>query len=657
MKPGKAARLLGLASLVSLAQLPATAQSALRGLPPLDSLQTQLRRPDLPDTTRVIMLGQIASIHELTDPARALREGQQGLQVARRAGFRFGEVQMLRLLARISINLGDTPTALGYDREVLRRAGHDRRSELIRTLALQDLAGISADEENYPLALNYYRQVLARMPNTAQIRKLGAKTILYDYLAETYLGWHEQQPADSLLRQALRYARLGQRGFQAINHDQGLAYSLSLLGSAQLALHRPDSAAYFLRQGLPLARTAQSPSLVAIVVLRLAECYTQPPTRWPEVKTLATEGLRIARELEMPGEQASAHELLAQAYQHEGRWQPAVAALRARDLIRDTLTRQDRRQTIARLSAEFDAERKESRIQELTQAQRLQQAEAARQQARLWGLLGGAGLLAAGLAVAAWLTVRLRRSRTALAARNVQLAEARATQDRLYSVIGHDLRTPLTALEGLATLIDYYYQPQHQDAAAMREVTQEVRQTTSQLTGLLDNLLHWAASQSGELAYRPEALDAAALLQESANLYAPAARARQVAVQVQVPAGLPPLWADRNMVLTQLRNLLGNALKVAPVGSAIRLSAQATAAGIELSVTDAGPGLSAAQLAALEQSAGNDSLATRLPGQRGTGLGLPLVRQLARRQQGSFGLDSALGRGTTARLGLPLASG
>ncbi|MGI4874689.1 MAG: sensor histidine kinase [Janthinobacterium lividum] len=107
------------------------------------------------------------------------------------------------------------------------------------------------------------------------------------------------------------------------------------------------------------------------------------------------------------------------------------------------------------------------------------------------------------------------------------------------------------------------------------------------------------------------------------------------------------------MVLTQLRNLLSNALRVAPAGSAITLAAQLAGGGLELSVADAGPGLTVAQLALLAHYPGQQ-LPPRLPGQQGTGLGLWLVRQLAGRQQGTFELASAPGQGTTARLWLPL---
>jgi signal transduction histidine kinase len=331
--------------------------------------------------------------------------------------------------------------------------------------------------------------------------------------------------------------------------------------------------------------------------------------------------------------------LLARIYAGQGRYDSAFHIQAQADALVDTLRGRQQRAAVAEAETRYRTSLKEIRIRELT-ATALQQ----RHQSRLaWLSAGLLTLLLGGAATALFITRRLAR----------RLRAARHTQDRLYAVIGHDLRTPLTALEGLATLLDYYCQPGQTDSIVLDELTTEVRQTTSRLTSLLDNLLYWAANQSGELTYRPEALDAAELLQEVAALYELVARAQQIAIRVVVPPLLPPLWADHNMVLTQLRNLLSNALKVAPPGSAITLSARQAGKEVALAVTDSGPSLSATLLASLAAPAAPYELASRLPGQRGTGLGLPLVRQLAHRQRGAFWLESTPGQGTTAHLTLP----
>ncbi len=186
----------------------------------------------------------------------------------------------------------------------------------------------------------------------------------------------------------------------------------------------------------------------------------------------------------------------------------------------------------------------------------------------------------------------------------------------------------------------------------------ELRGTTGRVMGLLDNLLHWAAAQTDELRANPRPLAAAALLHETATLFGPVAQAGQVRLVLDVPPGLPPLLADRNMTLAILRNLVSNALRVAPPGSALTLSAAPAPPGparLALRVRDEGPGLDPARLAALQADPATADPAARHPD--GTGLGLLLVRLLAARQGGAFALESAPGQGTTATLWLPMGEG
>ena len=462
--------------------------------------------------------------------------------------------------------------------------------------------------------------------------------------AQAYLVQRSRATAPALARAAVLLARLRTAAgpeFRAELGYYGLAAQLTQLqaGWNQVApASPPHQALAYAAQVRAYLDSVAEPGRRARLSLALANEWARQHDYTAAEGLLRPLSQRYARAQEPQALRQALH-LLAQSYAAQGRYDSAFRAQSQANVLVDTLHGRQQRAAVAEAETRYRTSLKEIRIRELTAKEAWQ-----RRQNRLAWL--GASMLALLLGGVGYALVVTRR----LAHR---LREARATQDRLYAVIGHDLRTPLTALEGLATLLDYYRQPGLADPALLEEVTTEVRQTTSRLTGLLDNLLFWAANQSGELAYQPEALDAAALLHEVAALYAPAAKARQITVQVSPLADLPPLWADHNMVRTQLRNLLGNALKAAPANSAITLAARAAGPNVELTVTDTGPGLSTAQLATL--AAASAGPAPRQPGQRGTGLGLPLVRQLAQRQQSAFWLESAPGQGTTACLALPKA--
>ena len=253
--------------------------------------------------------------------------------------------------------------------------------------------------------------------------------------------------------------------------------------------------------------------------------------------------------------------------------------------------------------------------------------------------------------MAAALYQRVRRQRTQLAVQNDELAQARATQDRLYALIAHDLRSPVVAFTGLADLLHRYVAKG--DTERLAGLGGRIRQAAQHLSELLDNLLNWAVSQRGELTPQPRPLRATELLADIAALYQNAATAADITLTTADPEGLL-LRADPDMTRTILRNLAGNALKATPAGGTVALRADRDAAGrVCLRVTDSGPSLTAEALAQLNAAAPMLRVAGR---DSGAGLGLLLSRSFAEAQGGSLVLGTVPAGGTEATLTLPMAA-
>lgn len=628
------------------------AQSSLRGLPPLDTVQARLRRPSLPDTSRVLLLGQRASIVELDDPAKAAADARAGLALARRIGFRYGEALLLRILSRISLTQGDNKKAVGYAREVLWRAGQEPRTALIRVLALQDIAEVNSNEENYPVALAYYRQVLAGFEAIKVDPALGYAPMVTSYIADVYRDWYEQHPADSLAQGAIRYGRRALRLFEAQHHQMGMAASLRTLGTAYLNLRQLDSAALYLRRSLLLSRQEHHIALVLTNALYLADCYSRQGGHQAEVEALAKEGLALSRQVDHPTGQITAYDLLAKVYGQSGRWQQAVEALQARNVIQDTLVSQERRETISRLSTEFDTERKENRIRSLTQERQVQQARAAQQQARLWGLLAGLGLLALGLGGAVWVLRRTRRlnrrldeQRRQLAVQAEQLTELDRAKTQFFANISHELRTPLTLIVGPVEQL--LAEPPAPLAAPVRERLALVLRNGQRLQSLVNSILDLTKLTAGKLEIRPVPVRTASFLRQVTGMFESLAvdRGLTLTADVQLPEELTVLIdPDRAEVI--VANLLINALKFTPKGGRVTLTARPTGQPdtYRVTVTDTGPGIAPDEQERVFERF-YQSRSRR--GQGGTGIGLALSRELAELLGGDLTLQSVLGEGST----------
>ncbi len=633
------------------------AQSQARSAHVQDSLHARLKQPNLPDSARALTLYNLCWQLRQSDLAASRRYGEQALQLARRSRYWKGELMSLFELSRGALSSQDYLRAEQLAQELVQRASVAPPALVrFRAQGLESIAMVATVQQQPARAAHYYRQELALIhANQEQLIDLLPMTNLG--LASAYYTQYQQletpegSGGDSLVRQGRRYAREAQRLARRNKVALLEAASLQLQALMLKGQLKPDSAARLMREALTLYRADNATYNEAAALIELAELHLLR-RRPAEAVPLAQQGQQLSRLIQDPNGEARAYYLLGEALAALGQGLPAYKAVTTAQRINDSIQTIDNTQALNELQVKFDTERKEGRIKVLTQQQRLSREQVARQRQGLWALGAVLAAVLAGLGIGGALALRLRRNRAELAVRNGELEYARSAQDRLYTIVAHDLRGPLAALQSLAPTLRYYRE--RNDGVALDEIASEVGQTADHLTRLLDNLLHYAASQAGDLRCTPEQLPAAVLLREVATVYAAAARAQQVNLTVEAPPGLA-VWADRTLLLTVMRNLTHNALKVAPKGSVIVLAAAPAAnATCCLTITDQGPGVDPEQLAELLGHTG-PPLGTRPAAgpERGTGLGLPLVRQLVRQQAGVFHLTSQRGVGTVAYVTLP----
>lgn len=624
--------------------------------PALDSLRRLLAKAPA-DTHRLTLLSQL--YHASGPDIDVMPYAREGLQLAQRFKSRKHMMAALSVLSLTSSRHQDYLAATRYAQQLLRMASQAPVEHLYAASASTTLGNIAGAETNYPEARRYFWQGI-RWAEAAPASLRRLRTLAYGYsnLTGGYVFQLQRMPnrPDSLLRR-VRYC---------IRQNQRLAYELRKAGDerayrghianswdalADLAdlTHRLDSALYYKRKALAGFEALGEAHLVMTRQQHLANLELSAGHA-AAAAALARQARQAAHTHSSPVDEADASETLANALDQLGRGHEAFGILQRSHALRDTALGADKRTALAQLQVSFETELKEARIRELTERTKLQRLEAHHQRQQAAALVGGVLLMALALAGGGVLYWRLRRSRA-------QLAALGATKDRLYALVAHDLRGPVQALDGLGNMISYYLR--RADMAALTQLPPLVSQAVRSVNQLLDNLLHWAASQTGELSFQPVVQPVAQALDECANLWNTTALANQVELRV-LPSSPDDqlLWADPQMVRTVLRNLVGNALKFTPSGGTVTLEATpAPQGGHTLRVTDTGPGLSPADVATL---LGPDAGPTRLRragarGEQGTGLGLRLCQLFMRRHGGTLELDGRPGQGTTAQVWFPAA--
>jgi signal transduction histidine kinase len=224
-----------------------------------------------------------------------------------------------------------------------------------------------------------------------------------------------------------------------------------------------------------------------------------------------------------------------------------------------------------------------------------------------------------------------------------QLAEAEKLKRSFLMSVSHELRTPLTAIRGhVEALREGIVTDPEQVAGSLDIIAAE----TDRLERLVGDVLDLAKLQAHRFTVRHEEVDMGRLLDHAYGAFAEEARQRDIDYRYEANGG-PVIVSDGDRVLQVISNLLSNAFKWTPDGGTIELSLAGANGSLEVEVSDSGPGISRENRERIFQPfISQDS--------NGTGLGLPIARELAVALGGRIDLDSDPGRGSRFRLVLPV---
>lgn len=222
-------------------------------------------------------------------------------------------------------------------------------------------------------------------------------------------------------------------------------------------------------------------------------------------------------------------------------------------------------------------------------------------------------------------------------------------KDEFVLTASHELRSPLTSVQGFAELL---LLEREQLSPKQAETAEVILDNTRHLVRLLNDLLDLARSDAGRLTIRPEQTGATGLIEDAVRTMRAQLDARGQKLSLEIEADLPQIEADRDRIRQVLVNLLTNANEYCPQGANIGVKARRVGAEVEINVIDDGPGIPEQQLEHIfERFSRGDAGETQRVG--GTGLGLAISKSLIDLHRGTIGAESTPGEGSTFRIRLP----
>jgi signal transduction histidine kinase len=255
-------------------------------------------------------------------------------------------------------------------------------------------------------------------------------------------------------------------------------------------------------------------------------------------------------------------------------------------------------------------------------------------------------------------SLKLAKSYTEIKQKNNKITEQieklrllNATKDKFFTIISHDLRSPFNSILGFSELL--IENVKELDIAETENYLEIISSSAKNTLVLLDNLLNWAKSQTGQINFNPKKLNLSSIIQEIIEKSNSMAKIKDISLN-QMKSDEIEAYADENMLMIVLRNLISNAIKFTETGGNINISVISVENQVEISISDDGVGMNDETRKQLFDISA-DKTTKGTANEKGSGLGLILCKEFVEKLGGNIWVESELGKGSDFKFTLPLS--
>lgn len=353
--------------------------------------------------------------------------------------------------------------------------------------------------------------------------------------------------------------------------------------------------------------------------------------------------LSNSQESETQEQLLKAYEGLSLCYKELGDFKNALLNREHYSGIYDLIQLEKDKNKLTEVQNRYAIQEKESEIGQLAanMAERERIIEEQRKERNLLVLILALGVVIGGLMLYLYFIIRKN---------NRKLKEINETKDKLFSIIGHDLKGPLNSLTAFSSLLIHHAETLTQEEIKM--LSGDVDKSLKNLFVLLENLLEWARSQTGNIDFKAIPFDLAPVLQENCELLKGLAQKKNIAL-VNMGGIQLMVSAHRNSINTVVRNLISNAIKFTSEGGQITITTEPAGNQLKVTVADNGVGMSKEALKRIfKLGTKHSTLGTSQ--EKGTGLGLILCKDFVEKNGGTIGVESEEGKGSRFYFTVPV---
>lgn len=606
------------------------------------------------DSNKVLLYRNISNYYISSRFDSSVYYAEKGMELSRKIKYRSGEFLMITSIAAANQKHGNLNLSKDYYVEAMQgfKSLNDLKGVAICNNGLGVIEGkkgnFNTATKHFLTALRLYEKLRSDQGKVQSYIKLGTvseragnlnRALDYYKLAQTInkISPDKETEISILNNTGIVYARKGEMHKALFAFEEGIKHSnasefgslhVSLLtnaGNIYSKLGMYKKAVEYHNVSLKKAREFRLPEEEARALLNLASVFKD---KYPQksIENLDT-ALVISKRISNKELSAEVYAWMSEVYKKQENYKAALAALEQNRSLNDSLFTIEKERAMVSLQSGYDLDKSREHIKTLEALNTKRTFQ--RNAGAVTAVLVFCFLLLLGLHLD-----KIRKF-------NRQLESSNHIKDKLFSIIGHDLRGPVAIISQMLGLME----TGGLDEKELKELVPSLKKHTDASLDTLDTLLHWGRTQLKGVVVKSVNFNPYQLIIKNLNVFHSAAKLKMLNIENDVPGSLV-VDADPDHFDFVIRNLLSNAIKFTYKGGRITFSAATDEDPdfIRFSVKDNGKGIKESAQIELFQDIQYSSDGT--DGEKGTGLGLILSKEFIQANQGKIGVESREGEGS-----------
>lgn len=431
------------------------------------------------------------------------------------------------------------------------------------------------------------------------------------------------------------------------NNYPGLADVYNGYASLYYVIQDFDSVAFYAEKSLHYYHLAGNKDAESFMLINLGALFNAQGLHHKAI-TFVKDGIAVAYSSALINQLRQGYKNLSESYAMLGDWENAYRSHLTYVEYKDSIFNQQKEQALLEVETRYQTAEKELEIQEqkadlLVKEQKINSFKNVRNVLIL--------LFFVLLIIVAFLVYRYRARKkinVLLDEKNRQLEDINTYKDKLFAIISHDLRSPVSSFSRITSSLSKAID--HLQPEEIKTYLVEIDKTAMNLNHMLRDLLHWSLSQQGGMSLNLDKCDIGACINNALDDCRSAASEKRIEISFHDGSD-GSVIADKNFLHIVLRNLMSNALKFAPEASVVSIATKVQGKVVHLDVSDQGPGVPENLKSVLFKRMASDAAGNT---EKGTGFGLFISSELMLKMNGEILLLESSKKGSTFRLSLPL---